>query len=211
MNPAPLLACRDIAFERDDLPLFEGVSLSLQRGQVLQISGANGSGKTTLMRILATAITPSTGEVFWRGEAIDRRLAEYRGDLLYFGHLPGVKAGLSPRENLAWLGHLYPCGGTGPDKALHLVGLAGYEDTPCHALSAGQQRRVGLARLYVAGATLWLLDEPLTAIDRAGVLELEQLMQRHLDGGGAIVVTSHQPLGLTGVRELQLEHYGVGN
>ncbi len=209
MSPAPLLTCRDIAFERDDLPLFEGVSLSLERGQILQVSGANGSGKTTLMRILATAITPAAGEIFWHGEAVRRRLTEYRGDMLYFGHLSGVKAGLSPRENLAWLGQLYPGGGTGPDEALRLVGLEGCEDTPCHALSAGQQRRVGLARLYVAGATLWLLDEPLTAIDKAGVRELEQLMQSHLDGGGAIVITSHQRLGLADVHELQLEHYGV--
>ena len=115
--------------------------------------------------------------------------------LLYLGHLSGVKALLTPRENLAW--HVSGEGtysDTEIEAALAQVGLYGYEDVPSHSLSAGQHRRVNLARLYLSCSPLWLLDEPFTAIDKQGVAELEALFVRHVEGGGGVVMTSHQPL-----------------
>jgi heme exporter protein A len=208
LGSAIILECRDIAFERDDEPLFEGVSFSVSPGDILQVTGANGSGKTTLMRLLATVLTASAGDIHWRGKSVSRRLPAYRADMLYLGHQPGIKSGLTPRENLQWLVSLSGAA-TGIDAALAEVGLADYADVPCHTLSAGQLRRVALARLLTGGASLWLLDEPLTAIDRDGIDTVQTLMARHVAGGGAIVVTTHQDLALTGVRRLEMARYAA--
>jgi len=204
-----VLECRDIAFERDYIPIFSGLSFSLQRGQILQVTGANGSGKTTLLRILATSLTAAEGRILWHGHDLDSRRAEYRFDMLYLGHQTGVKTALTPRENLAWLRPLHPNAGQDTTLALAAVGLAGLEDVPCHTLSAGQLRRVALARLYLSAATLWILDEPFTAIDRDGVSKLETLIQNHARRGGAVVITTHQPPQLDNLCELDMELYGA--
>ena len=118
--------------------------------------------------------------------------------LMYLGHQPAVKGLLSPRENLAWhVAGESQYSGREIEAALASVGLYGYEDVPSHALSAGQHRRVNLARLYLSRCPLWLLDEPFTAIDKAGVVELEALLVRHVESGGAVVMTSHQALQVT--------------
>ena len=207
LRASPILECCDIAFERDFVPIFSGLSFALRRGEMLQVSGANGAGKTTLLRMLATSLTPSTGQILWRGECLERCRAAYRSDLIYLGHQAGIKAELTPRENLHWLLPFHPNASGSAEEALSAVGLSGLEDSPCVTLSAGQQRRVALARLHLSTATLWILDEPFTAIDRDGVSRLEQLMRAHTSRGGVVILTTHQPLGLDGVRLLEMEPY----
>lgn len=180
----PLLEAHELSLERGGRELFSDLSFAVHPGHLLQIEGANGAGKTSLIRILAGLSR------YGFGGRVSRH-----GPLIYLGHQPGVKALLTPRENLAW--HV---GGEGIHSAaeiasaLERVGLYGYEDVPSHALSAGQHRRVNLARLYLSDSPLWLLDEPFTAIDRAGILALEALLVSHVERGGAVVMTSHQPL-----------------
>lgn len=207
MTIRPLLECSRLSFERDDWPVFAGVSFVVEEGDILQITGANGAGKTTLLRMLSTTLSPSEGRILWQGRPLSECLAEYRSDCLYLGHQPGVKTALTPRENLHWLLAVHPRHADRIDHALSQVGLLRHADSPCGSLSAGQLRRVALARLYLSEARLWILDEPFTAIDRAGVGELETLMDNHAARGGAVVVTTHQPLTLS-PKQLDLEPYG---
>lgn len=178
----PLLEARSLSLRRGGRCLFEQLSLTVQAGQLWQIDGANGAGKTSLLRILS-----GLSRYGFAGEVL------CRSRILYLGHLAAVKALLTPRENLAWhvSGDLN-CTDTQIDAALARVGLFGYEDTPSHTLSAGQHRRVNLARLFLSDAPLWLLDEPFTAIDKDGVRELEQQLDSHVRAGGAVLMTSHQ-------------------
>jgi heme exporter protein A len=183
----PLLAAESLSLERGGRELFHDLSFEVMPGHLFQVEGANGAGKTSLLRILAGLSRYGFG-----GRV--RRSAP----LLYLGHQSGVKALLTPRENLAW--HVSGEGAYGDrqiEGALQQVGLYGYEDVPSHALSAGQHRRVNLARLYLSQCPLWLLDEPFTAIDKQGVAELEALFVRHVQAGGGVVMTSHQPLRVT--------------
>lgn len=170
----------------------------------MQIEGANGSGKTTLLRLLTRALEASSGAVLYGGVNIEQCLYEYREQILYLGHQPGVKLNLSAEENLRWMSPV----STAPEaiaSALADLGLRGYEDVPCYSLSAGQHRRVALARLLTSQARIWLLDEPFTAIDKQGVAFLEQSMQKHLDQGGAILVSTHQDLAIAGVRKILVQ------
>lgn len=183
-DSGPLLAVHDLCLERGGRELFRELSFAIKRGQLVQIDGANGAGKTSLLRILA-----GLSRYGFSGRV------ERHSPLLYLGHQPAVKALLTPRENLAW----HVAGEARYDNeqiegALASVGLYGYEDVPSSNLSAGQHRRVNLARLYLSRCPLWLLDEPFTAIDKTGVAELEKLMLRHVERGGAVVLTSHQLL-----------------
>lgn len=153
-------------------------------GQLIQVEGANGAGKTSLLRILAGLSRYGFSGTVQR-----------HAPLLFLGHQAAVKALLTPRENLAW--HVSGEGqfsNEAIEDALARVGLYGYEDVPSHALSAGQHRRVNLARLYLSTSPLWLLDEPFTAIDVKGVEALEALKVEHVKQGGAVVLTSHQAL-----------------
>jgi heme exporter protein A len=180
----PLLEADALSLERGGRRLFEGLSFCVERGQLLQVEGANGAGKTSLLRILA-----GLSRYGFSGRI------ERHAPLLYLGHHSAVKGLLTPRENLAW--HIAGEGRYSDDEiaaALAQVGLYGYEDVPSHALSAGQHRRVNLARLYLSTAPLWLLDEPFTAIDRDGVAALEALLAAHAARGNAVVITSHQAL-----------------
>lgn len=207
MSPVPLLECQQIAFARDDYPLFSGVNLQLLPAQAVQVRGVNGAGKTTLLRILSTSLTASEGEILWQGKPIRQQMSIYRRNILHIGHHPGVKGTLTPEENLHWYFQIYPCHQCDFREVLSWVGLRGYEDVPCHTLSAGQLRRVALARLYLSTAQLWILDEPFTSIDVDGVADLEALMERHLDQGGSILLTSHQQPRLKNLGVLELEAY----
>lgn len=184
----------DLCYERDERPLFKGLSLRVKPGEALQITGANGSGKTSLLKILAGLLFPTQGEVRWQDQAILSHRAQYYSHLLYIGHLAGVTSLLNPRENL----HYYQPEASLADisNALAQLGLGDYIDTPCHQLSAGQQRRVALARLLLSTARLWVLDEPLTAIDQQGIRLIEQFIDSHLSTGGSVILTSHQALSL---------------
>ena len=190
-----LLSAKDIDCERDDRLLFHRLSFDVCAGDLVQIEGPNGSGKTSLLRILSGLSRHFEGEFLWKGQEAAHQSEDFYQNLLYFGHKPGVKAALTPRENLAWYAAMYP---TQPDisidHALAKVGLSGFEDVPCRALSAGQQRRVSLARLHLSASQLWVLDEPFTAIDKQGVAEQEALIAQHAANGGAVIITTHHAL-----------------
>lgn len=211
MASIPLLEFKDIAFERDDCPLFEGVSASLSAGDIVQVSGPNGCGKTTLLHILATLKTPSGGTIFWRGNELASNKTLYLADMAFIGHQAGLKPALTARENLLWYCQLHDMSERvdSIDAALDVMGLGHCRDVLCSALSAGQLRRVALAILHLRSATLWLLDEPLTALDSAGVSELEILFEVHLERSGMIIFSSHQPLSVVGVSNLLLSDYVV--
>jgi len=188
----PLLSANNLSCERGGLTLFEGLDFSVAAGELLQIQGANGSGKTTLVRIAAGLSSSYSGQLC-------RDALAGAEHFLYIGHKPGVKLMLTPMENLRWYlaadaaASKQQAGKTDADilQALALWQLKGYEQRPCYQLSAGQQQRVALARLYLTEAALWLLDEPFTAIDQTGVAQLEALLLAHAERGGAVVLTTH--------------------
>ncbi len=199
------LACR-----RDERLLFTGLSVEIEAGDVIQIIGPNGAGKTTLLRCLVSLAEPSDGHIQFCGQALSRNLFEFRRQLLYLGHLPGIKSALTPSENLRWYAGLEGDGENLDQRvghALKEVGLYGYEDQTCFNLSAGQQRRVALARLYLSQAKIWILDEPLTAIDKVGVAKLERRFEEHSQAGGIVILTTHQDLQLASLKRLDLEEY----
>lgn len=210
--PDPLLELQNLAFERDDRPLFEGLSANLLAGEIVQLTGPNGCGKTTLLHILSTLKSPSMGRIRWRGKDVQHN-PDYLANIAFIGHQPGVKLGLSPRENLTWYRHLHHPHHSAADRniddALNAVGLKTRMDRPCSTFSAGQLRRVALASLYLRDAVLWLLDEPLTALDAKAIRELETLFGVHLSRGGMIMFSSHQALSLDQVRSVALPDYTI--
>ncbi|ATC81592.1 cytochrome C biogenesis ATP-binding protein CcmA [Pseudoalteromonas agarivorans S816] len=175
--------------------MFADLNFSLNSGQIMQLAGPNGAGKTSLLRIVAGFSVPDEGAIFYNQQAITKHYEEYATDLLFIGHKTGVNVQLSALENVRhWLhinGYtnepdLYPI--------LAKLGLVGLEDVPVRMLSAGQQRRVALVRLWLSDAKLWVLDEPFTALDKNGVAFLQQRFSEHLKSGGAILLTTHQDL-----------------
>ena len=205
MSPQALLAFTQLTFERDDWPLFSHLSGQVDAGEILQITGPNGCGKTTLLHILATLQPFQQGRIYWQGQDIASCRQDYHEDLVFIGHQAGLKAALSPRENLQWLSQLHPLSQCSIDEALEKVGLEGFEDVACHTLSAGQLRRTALATLHMTTAKLWLLDEPLTALDANAIKELEALLIQHVEAGGGVVLSSHQLLSSSAVRTLALD------
>ncbi|EPE9603873.1 MULTISPECIES: cytochrome c biogenesis heme-transporting ATPase CcmA [Escherichia] len=190
-----MLEARELLCERDERTLFSGLSFTLNAGEWVQITGSNGAGKTTLLRLLTGLSRPDAGEVLWQGQPLHQVRDSYHQNLLWIGHQPGIKTRLTALENL----HFYHRDGDTVQclEALAQAGLAGFEDIPVNQLSAGQQRRVALARLWLTRATLWILDEPFTAIDVNGVDRLTQRMAQHTEQGGIVILTTHQPLNVT--------------
>ncbi|MBV4411848.1 cytochrome c biogenesis heme-transporting ATPase CcmA [Enterobacteriaceae bacterium YMB-R22] len=187
-----MLDAQKLTCVRDERVLFSVLSFSVAAGEVVQIVGANGAGKTSLLRILSGLASPQAGHVRWRGELINRVREDFHRELLWLGHQPGVKNVMTADENLRFF---HPsCSQDARWQALACVGMAGYEDVPVAQMSAGQQRRVALARLWLSRASLWILDEPFTALDVAGVEKLTRCFERHAGQGGSVLLTSHQAL-----------------
>lgn len=185
-----LLELTDLSCEREGRLLFSDLNLSVSEGECIELTGPNGSGKSTLLRCICGLFPDFEGTV-------------RSGSLEYLGHRAGIAALLSPLENLRW----YQSMASTDDNLWQLieqVGLSGYERVLCQQLSAGQQRRVALARLIIAGRPLWLLDEPFTALDSSGQELVRSLLRSHLTRGGAAICATHQPLELEGTTALRL-------
>ncbi|MEG3191491.1 heme ABC exporter ATP-binding protein CcmA [Lysobacter sp. D1-1-M9] len=190
-RPAPpLLEARGLRFARNEEAVFGPLDFTVDAGEALLVQGDNGAGKTTLLRVMAGLLRADEGEIDIDGRPAK---ASWRSRAIaYLGHLPGLKADLSALENLHFL-----CGLQGrrraqlPGNALAMVGLAGYEDALARQLSAGQKKRLSLARLWLSPAPLWLLDEPYANLDLEGIELVNRMVQAHLRDGGAALVTTH--------------------
>ncbi|MBV2127827.1 cytochrome c biogenesis heme-transporting ATPase CcmA [Arsukibacterium indicum] len=200
-----LLRGEGLSCIRQDRVLFSQLSLQLHSGQLLQILGKNGAGKSSLLRILAGLASPDDGQVFYQAKPLAQSLPAYCGNLCYIGHQSGVHEQLTALENLRFWRAASGLNNADDWALLAQLGLAGLEDVPCRMLSAGQQRRVSLARLWLTPAKIWILDEPFTALDQSAIVLLQQQMLDHLNQGGAIILTSHQNLTLQFQSLVQLE------
>jgi len=191
-----MLAANDLECVRGGRVLFDGLSFSLERGELLEVSGPNGSGKTSLLRMLCGLLAPSAGEILWQGVNISSIKEEYLSNLAYLAHTNGVKGELSAVENLRIHGGIagdHP-GARNIAAAIERMGLGGSAAAPARILSQGQQRRLALSRLLVGSRELWILDEPLTALDSAAIGLVQSVLGEHLKGGGIAVLTTHHPL-----------------
>jgi len=201
-----MLEINNLACTRGDHQLFSGLSFSLSAGELLQVQGENGKGKTSLLRTLCGFIVPAAGEIRWRGQDIRELDEEYYAEMVYLGHLNAIKDELNALENLRISAGLAGC--EVDDKeviaALRHMGLRGRETLPVKVLSQGQRRRVALARLLVGNAPLWILDEPLTALDVGAVGLMQELIGTHLAKNGMVIFTTHQPLEVAGVETRRL-------
>ena len=181
---------------RDDRVLFENLSFTVNPGEALVLEGRNGSGKTSLLRILCGIRLPESGELCWEGVDIFKLGPEFREHIAYLGHKDGHKPELTPLENLRIAQGLGKAkSGVILEEALDQVGLYGFEDVPTRNMSAGQQRRLAIARLLVTDAKLWILDEPFTSLDRKGIEQMERLFEAHLEQGGMAAMTTHHRVG----------------
>jgi heme exporter protein A len=202
--PLPLLAARNLSFARNESRVFGPLDFSVEAGEALLVQGDNGAGKTTLLRVLAGLLRADDGHIDIRGKRA-QPLARAT-TVAYLGHLPAVKADLSALENLEFLCGLH---GRRPTQTLEgamaVVGLSGFEDSPARQLSAGQKKRLSLARLWLSPAPLWLLDEPYANLDLAGIELVNRMVQAHLHEGGAALVTTHGAYAAPPVRTRLLE------
>lgn len=201
-----MLSAHSLSCVRGERRLFAQLDLAVNAGQWLHVRGENGAGKTSLLRLLAGLAQPAEGEVRWCGQSVLNPESVYRRHLLYFGHQAAVKEDLSALENLLFAAAIdgAALAETKALAALYRVGLRGREDLPLRVLSAGQKRRVILARLATRSAKLWVLDEPFTALDTKAVDLLATLIAEHLADGGMAVLTSHQAMPIAGGLVVQL-------
>ena len=193
-----MFEARSLECVRDDRLLFNDLSFAVAESEVLQIEGPNGSGKTSLLRILCGLRLAEAGQVLWQGESIISNREDYYANMVYIGHLPCVKGDLTVLENVRSLldTRSLSLGNEEIEAALAKVGLASYEDVPGKALSSGQRRRILLAFVELSQANLWILDEPLTALDVQGVALMESMIMQHKQSGGSVVFTTHQGMQL---------------
>jgi heme exporter protein A len=196
------LSGKDLACERGGRLVFSGVNFRLSGGEALVVTGRNGAGKSSLLRVLAGLLRKAAGELDLTGGADEATLGEQAH---YLGHLDAVKPSLSVGENLRfWASYLGAAGANPVGPALATVDLGSLADLPAAYLSAGQKRRLSIARLAAVPRPVWLLDEPTSALDTASQGLLATLMRDHLAAGGMIVAAAHGPIGLDAARELKL-------
>jgi heme exporter protein A len=200
------LEARAISCVRGERAIFSGLDLQVSAGQCLHIRGENGVGKTSLLRLLTGLASPESGEVLWNGHSIQKEASEYQAKLLFLGHRDALKEDLSAIENLRMYAAIDGIALSAQDafSALWRFGLKGREDLPVNCLSAGQKKRVLMARMVTRRAQVWILDEPFNALDAHAIQELQGVIAEHLEGNGLVVLTSHQPLAIPGLRVLDL-------
>jgi heme exporter protein A len=196
------LLAENLGLNRGGRPLLAGISFVVGAGEALLLLGANGVGKTTLIRALAGLLAPAAGSIRIEGGDPERSVGE---QCHYIGHLNGVKASLTVAENAAFWGRFLGRKHDGRDAALAAFGLASLRDIPAAYLSAGQQRRLALARVLLAHRPIWLLDEPTVSLDQAAVEALTRVVADHLAAGGLVIAATHVPLGFSKARELALD------
>ncbi len=198
---------RDLLCLRGGRVVFSELSFALPAGGALLLTGPNGSGKSSLLRLLAGLLRPSGGELLWDGRPVDKARDEHNARIAFLGHLDAVKPLLSARENLAFWAGLQGLPDARVGEALATFGLAELADLPARLLSAGQKRRLALARLLLAEAPLWLMDEPTVGLDRASATALAQAIEAHRARQGRVVVATHQVLELEDAEILALGDY----
>ena len=205
-KPSLQLEARALTCVRGDKQLFSGLNLTVSAGECLHVRGENGVGKTSLLRLLTGLSKPESGEVLWNGFVISKEPAHYHRELLFLGHRDALKEDLTALENLQLYAVLDDIQ-LPEDKALAALwrfGLRGREHLPVNCLSAGQKRRVIMARMLTRQAKLWILDEPFNALDIHAVEELQNLIAEHLQYGGLVVLTSHQEINIPNVQVFDL-------
>ena len=205
-NVAGGLSVESVHVWRGDRHVLKGINLQLPPGQLLHISGPNGSGKSTLLRVACGLLAPEQGQVSWNGQPIGRTRIEYQTILAYASHEPALKGDLTALENLRFaVGLKRRVAAAELKESLTRTGVEACADLPARVLSAGQRRRVAMARILASRAVLWILDEPFTNLDTAGVDLVSSLLTEHVDGGGAaLVVAHHEVQGSAAMRRMEL-------
>ena len=202
-----MLEVKNLECVRGARRLFKGLNFSASPGELIELRGANGSGKTSLLRIICGLAAPESGEVLWQKRPVRALREEYYALVAYLAHQNGLKDELSPIENLRISSGVAGQNLTKEDaqRILSSVGLSDQTNIPTRALSAGQRRRVGLARLLASKATLWILDEVLTSLDEAAIEMARRFITEHLRSQGIVIVATHQDLKLSKERCRRLE------
>jgi len=192
------LSASDLTLFRGERCLFKNLDFALNPGELLLLEGQNGSGKTSLMRALAGLLEFESGEILWNGKSVREHRQEFHGTLVWTAHRTGLKSDLTLVENLEFESRLRLRSRAEFDDVLERLGIKRLKRLPVRSLSAGQQRRVALARMLLSDATLWLMDEPVTNLDRDGRKLVMDLVSEHLGRGGMCIMAAHQDIDVKG-------------